>query len=550
MHADWINIGLAFIEGFALIISPCILPILPIILSASLTGSRARPIGIILGFIATFTVFTLFSRALLQLFHIDGDTLRNVSYLILLLLGIIMVSSYLTEKFSRLTNRLLNVGSSLKTANNQQGGLWGGILFGGLVGIIWTPCAGPILAAVIVQVIVQKTTLNSVLVVLAFGIGAALPMFLIALIGREVMSKFSFFRNQAVLLRKILGLIIIAAVILLFYDASLTFSNASSKNANAASGKTLINGVEHPYPAPAIAGIDAWVNSSSLTLNDLKGKVVLIDFWTYSCINCIRTFPYLKEWYAKYHDQGLEIIGIHSPEFQFERSLENVKQAVEKYGIRYPVALDNRFVTWQNFDNEYWPAHYLINKEGLVVYEHYGEGKYDVTENNIRYLLGMDSLIVKNNVEESYSYRQTPETYLGYARIDRFANQYSIVKNQPVVYHYDENLAENSWSLNGKWIMYPDRIVSAAPNAAVKLNFNAGQVFAVMGVRLTPVTVNVLLNGQTVLKEKGSDVTEGKVTVKGHQLYSLIDLKKPGKGTLELVAGSEGVEIYTFTFGN
>lgn len=550
MHADWITIGLAFIEGFALIISPCILPILPIILSASLTGSRARPLGIILGFIITFTVFTLFSRALLQALHIDGDTLRNISYLILLLLGIIMVSNYLTEKFSRLTNRLLNVGSSLKTANDQEGGIGGGLLFGGLVGIIWTPCAGPILAAVIVQAIVQKTTLNSVLVVLAFGIGAALPMLLIALIGRKVISQFSFFRNQAVLLRKALGLIIIAAVILLFYDASLTFSNAASKNTNIASGKALINGVEHPYPAPMIADIDAWINSSPLALNDLKGKVVLIDFWTYSCINCLRTLPYLKEWYAKYHDQGFEIIGIHSPEFQFEHSLENVKQAVKKYGIDYPVALDNRFVTWRNFDNEYWPAHYLINKEGFVVYEHYGEGKYDVTENNIRYLLGMDSLIAKNAAEEGYSYRQTPETYLGYARIDRFANQYDIVKNQPVVYHYDENLAENSWSLNGKWIIYPDRIVSAAPNAAIKLNFNAGQIFAVMGVRLAPVTVNVLLNGQTVIKDKGSDVIEGKINVKGHQLYSLIDLEKPGKGTLELVAASEGVEIYTFTFGN
>lgn len=550
MYADLITIGLAFIEGFALIISPCILPILPIILSASLTGSKARPMGIILGFIITFTIFTLFSRALLQFTHLSGDAFRNTSYLILLLLGIIMVSTYLTEKFTFLTQRLMNVGGSLKTANSQESGFGGGVLFGAVVGILWTPCAGPILAAVIVQVVLQKTTFNSILVVTAFGIGAALPMLLIALIGREVMNKFTFFRDHSALMRKILGFIIIAAVIFLYYEATGVFSSASTKTVSALSGEKMINGLEHPYPAPAIAGIDAWINTPPLQLSDLKGKVVLIDFWTYSCINCIRTFPYLKDWYAKYHALGFEIIGIHSPEFQFEHSLENVKSAVAKYEIPYPVALDNRFDTWQNYHNEYWPAHYLIDKNGEVVYEHFGEGKYDVTENNIRYLLGMEGLIVRNQAEEGYSSLQTPEIYLGYARMDHFSNKESIIKNQPVVYQYAELLNQDNWTLSGKWIVYPDRIVSASADAAVKLNFNAGKIFAVMGVTLNAVTVNVLLNGEPVVKEKGGEVTDSKIEVKAHQLYSIIDLDKPGKGILELRAASPGLEIYTFTFGN
>lgn len=213
MKTEFINVMLAFLEGFALIISPCILPILPIILSGSLEGGKKRPLGIIVGFIVIFTMFTLFSRALVQASGIDPNWIRDISFALLLLIGIIMISNRLTELFIRMTEKLANVGSRFSWINNPQGGFFSGFLFGGLVGLIWTPCAGPILAAVIVQTVIQQTTFTSYLIVLSFGIGAGLPMLLIALLGRKLLEKFSFFRTKANIIRKLLGVIIIASVI-------------------------------------------------------------------------------------------------------------------------------------------------------------------------------------------------------------------------------------------------------------------------------------------------------------------------------------------------
>ncbi|VVC77002.1 Thiol-disulfide oxidoreductase YkuV [Aquicella siphonis] len=550
MNADLINIGLAFIEGFALIISPCILPILPIILSGSLAGSKSRPLGIVTGFIITFTVVTLFSREIVQSVHVSQDLIRNFSYGILLLLGVVMMSKTLTEKFNLLTSRLTSVGSSIEIVNNPQGGFWGGVLFGGLVGIIWTPCAGPILAAVIVQVVVQKTTFISILIVTAFAIGAGLPMLLIALIGRGVMTRIAVFREYTSLFRQVLGLIIVLTVLYLIFFPGTGLPSGPEESRDNVRVNSLVNGLEHPYPAPQITGIDAWINSPALNWSDLKGKVVLVDFWTYSCINCIRTLPYLKDWYAKYHDLGFEIVGVHSPEFQFEHDVNNVKNAVAQFGIHYPVALDNRFVSWQNFKNQYWPAHYLVNKEGEVVYVHFGEGEYNVTENNIRYLLGMNEPVQAAREAEVYSTKQTPETYLGYKRADRFASPESVTKDAPANYTYPETLKLSQWALGGEWIISSEKVTSSKANASVKLRFYANKVYMVMGVsKKTPVTLTVLLNGKKMTEDFGPDVVNGQLQVNENKLYFLVDLKKGNEGLLEVIADAPGLEIYTFTFG-
>jgi cytochrome c biogenesis protein CcdA/thiol-disulfide isomerase/thioredoxin len=551
MHTDLLNMTVAFFEGLALIISPCILPILPIILAGSLAGGKKRPLGIIMGFILMFSIVTLFSRALIQFLQVSDESIRNASYIILFMLGIVMFSTYLSQKFNTLTQGLLNIGSSLQTANNPESGFWGGILFGGLVGIIWTPCAGPIFAAVIVEVVLQKTTTASLLVVLAFAIGAALPMLIIALIGRKVMSAFHFFRKRSSLIRKILGFIIIVTVIYLAFFSATASSLSEERTSVDNIPMLLTHGLEKPYQAPDIEGIETWLNSNPLPLKDLKGKVILIDFWTYSCINCIRTLPYLKDWYAKYHDQGFVIIGVHSPEFQFEHDINNVKAAVRRNGILYPVALDNRFVTWQNFHNQYWPAHYLINKKGEVVYVHFGEGKYDVTENNIRYLLGLQNPMTESKAQEAaYMSVQTPETYLGYDRSQAFSSPESIVKDQVSQYSYPDKLTLNQWALKGKWIIYRDKIVAASKDASLSLSFFAKEVYAVSGSPLHPMSVKLILNGKQVITEKGSDVDASQVQVSAQKLYALIHLKKSSEGTLELIAANPGLEIYTFTFGS
>lgn len=552
MQADLLNIGLAFIEGFLLILSPCILPILPIILSGSLTGNKSRPIGIVVGFIIMFTVVTLFSRSIIELAQIDADTIRMVSFIILLILGIIMVSKTLTEKFTVWTQGLANAGSSLQTANNPQGGFWSGVLFGGLVGIIWTPCAGPILAAVIVQVVLQHTTFSSILVVISFAIGAGVPMLLIALFGRKIVSSIGFLRNHSTLLRQLLGFIIILTVLYLMIFPATLFSFDQSNNTVSAKPTALINGIEFPYKAPEISGIDAWINSPPLTWNDLKGKVVLVDFWTYSCINCIRTLPYLKDWYAKYHDQGFEIIGVHSPEFQFEHDINNVRQAVMSDEILYPVALDNQFVTWRNFKNEYWPAHYLVNKQGEVVYVHFGEGEYDVTENNIRFLLGMGSANKTNaSDQESYLNNQTPETYLGYDRAERFSSPEDMKRDVSALYTYPADLGSSDWALKGEWMIGAEKIVSVSQGASIKLHFKAKKVYIVMGVpnkKIVP--VKFMLDGQPLIKNQGKDVVDSQIQVNHNQLYSVINMTNGDEGVLEIIAGSPGLEVYTFTFGN
>ncbi|OAI49448.1 cytochrome C biogenesis protein [Gammaproteobacteria bacterium SCGC AG-212-F23] len=549
MQSDIVNIGLGFLEGFALIISPCILPILPIIFAGSITGSKKRPLGIIIGFVFIFALFTFFSRKLVQYAGIDLNLIRHISFGILLLLGLIMLSSYLTEKFSQLTQKLANTGSTLSTANNPQGGLLSGILFGGLIAIIWTPCAGPILAAVIVQTVIQQSTFTSFLTLLAFGIGAAVPMLAIVFFGRSMIEKFSYFKTHTTFFRKLLGAIIIVSVVYMIYLESGTNIAAATKTNNNTT-LNLQNALLIPYPAPAIGGIDAWINSEPLQLNQLKGKVILIDFWTYSCINCMRTLPYLNDWYHKYHDKGFIIIGIHSPEFAFEKNLANVKSAVAQDGIQYPVALDNQFVTWRNFNNQYWPAHYLIDKNGFVVYTHFGEGEYDITENNIRYLLGMGKTTSTITAETAASGYLTPETYLGYARAEHFASSETVTKDQSATYTFPNELSLHDWALQGRWTIMADKIVADQENAAIEIHFHARKVFIVMGnASDNSMNVKLLLNGKMILSEKGKDVINSSITIKRHTLYEAIVLPEPGDGILQMIASAPGLEMYTFTFG-
>jgi len=547
---ELLNIGLAFLEGLALIASPCILPILPFILAGSITGDKRRPLGIIVGFIFTFVIFTFFARTLVRISGIDLNLVRNISFVLLFLFGLIMISSYLTEKFTYLTRHLANIGNNLKISQTQNGFV-SGILFGGLIGIIWTPCAGPILAAVIVQTVLQQTNISGFFTILAFGIGAGIPMFVIALFGREIMYKFKFMHKHASLIRKLLGVIIILAVAYMVYGfGRFTFSLTSSQTQTSSQLK-LIDGIIDPYPAPAFIDISGWINSPPLTMQQLLGKVVLIDFWDYSCINCIRTLPYLKDWYEKYHDKGLVIIGIHSPEFDFEKKGENVQGAVTQFGIKYPIALDNQFSTWRNYNNRYWPAHYLIDKNGLVVYQHFGEGDYDITENNIRFLLGLKAQIMPVAVAASISAAQTPETYLGYARIENFYSPESIAKDVASSYSYPATLPDNGWALNGEWKITPQALIATQAGAAIKLNFYAGSVFAVMGsANNQPIKLKITLDGKLLSNNKDTDVIDSSVLVSSHKLYRLIKLKEPMTGMLEITADSPQLEMYTFTFGS
>jgi thiol-disulfide isomerase/thioredoxin len=286
-------------------------------------------------------------------------------------------------------------------------------------------------------------------------------------------------------------------------------------------------------------------------MQELKGKVVLVDFWTYSCINCVRTLPYLTDWDRKYRDMGLVIVGVHSPEFEFEKSTANVEAAIAQHGIRYPVAQDNRLSTWLNFHNRYWPAHYLIDKQGQVVYTHFGEGKYDVTENNIRYLLGLKEKGETLSVEGSvYAPGQTPETYLGYARADSFAGG-SVARDAMQAYRFPDSLQDDAWALDGKWTVEREKIISGGKGGKLRLNFNARKVFLVLGtVGGKPISATVRLNGESVGEKAGKDAPGGVASVERNTLYELVDQETTGRGLLEIETDGPGLEAYAFTFGS
>lgn len=546
MDINFFHISLAFIEGFVLIISPCILPILPILLAGGISSGKLRPIGIILGFVLMFSLFTFFVRFIVQYTQVNLDYVRFVAYFLLISFGFIMMSDYLFRQFSRITKSFMSVGFLAK-----GDGFWSGFLLGTLLSIVWTPCAGPILAAAIVQITIQKSLAESFLVLFFFALGSVIPMILIVIAGRNIITYFNWLRTRADLLRKILGLVIIMSVIVMFFTNDINFAALPSHELllEKKPATELINGLSQSYPAPLLQDLSGWINSTPLNLAALKGKVVLIDFWTYSCINCIRSLPYLIAWYQKYNKDGFVIIGVHTPEFEFEKNYSNVKAAVKKYGIKYPVALDNNFRTWLNFRNQNWPTHYLIDKNGQVVYQHIGEGEYDTTENNIRYLLGMHT-----PVQLTYRYPissfQTPEIYLGYARINNFSGTEIISENKIQDYRYPNKIGPNKWALQGKWLIQQEKIVSAEKNAAIKINFSARNVYAVMGSIINkPILVKILLNDQPT-KNFGADVQNNSLQILQHKLYELLKFEKMTSATMELIATEPGVEIYTFTFGS
>ena len=385
-----------------------------------------------------------------------------------------------------------------------------------------------------------------VMVIIAFSLGSALPMLAIALFGRKIMERIGFLGRHGKAARRALGAIILLAVAYIGFGEQAYSLPGERRQTSSAS---LENGLDHPYPAPEFSGLEHWINSPPLAMKDLRGKVVLVDFWTYSCINCVRTLPHLEDWDRKYRGLGLTIVGIHSPEFEFEKKFENVAAAVKQDGIAYPVAQDNELATWDRFRNSYWPAHYLIDREGRVVYTHFGEGEYDVTENNIRHLLGVGGKAVPAP-RESLQFDQTPETYLGYARAEGFGGDERASPNSEKNYRFPDFLPLNAWALGGKWRIESQKIVAGEKGSALRLNFKASKVFLVLGTENgKPLRARILLDGKQPGENSGKDAPGGFLTIRRNTLYELIDQKSPKNGLIEIQTDSPGLEAYAFTFG-
>lgn len=517
---------LAFAEGLGLAISPCILPVLPLILGASSGGARSRPLMIITGFIVSFTIFALTSRQILAVTGIEQQTIQFVSFALLFCFGLVMLVPVLENRFAALTGKLASYAQKASSGKIADG-RFGALLIGALIGLVWTPCAGPILAVALLQVIQADTHIDAVITILAFSIGAGIPMLVIAMSGQLFIRHVRAFSAYAVTVRRAMGIIVV--VFSLFglsgFNVGEWLVTRSASAEEAAMTQALQEGLVSPYPAPDIAGIENWINTAPLNLPELKGKVVLIDFWTYSCINCIRTLPYIKKWNDKYKDKGLVIIGVHSPEFAFEAKQENVARAVKKFGITYPVAMDNQFATWKNYANKYWPAHYLINRSGQVVYTHFGEGNYDVTENNIRYLLGIDRAAADIGGGDVTSAEQTPETYLGTSRAARET--------------LDNNIAQHYWKLSDQWRRSAEYIESLSAGAELTLHYAAKKVFLVMeSASGKPIQVRIT----------GDRQKDRTIFVEEALLYEVVELDSFSDGNVTIMPTDAGLRLYAFTF--
>src|SRR5579859_745423 len=462
-------IAFAFLAGVVTILSPCILPILPIVLSGSLAGGKQRPLGIVTGFILSFTFFTLALTAIVKATGVSADFLRNFAVLIIFLFGL----SLLIPQTQVLLEKLFARMSNLMPRTNQSEGFVSGILVGLSLGLIWAPCVGPILAAVITLAATSSVSLAAVFITLAYSIGSAVPMLAITYGGRQLLQKIPWLLANTGKIQKAFGVLMVATAAAIYfnldrqfqvyiltkfpqYGAGLTvFEQNSAVQSELSKLKTTtttaVELLDTAQSAPDFTGGGTWLNSPPLSLKkDLQGKVVLVDFWTYSCINCIRTLPYLRKWYDTYKDQGFVIIGVHSPEFAFEKKTENVARAIKDLQVTWPVVQDNDLKIWGAYNNEFWPAHYLIDQKGKIRYTHFGEGNYVETENAIRQLLSEKPVAATEPLIPSH--QLTPETYLGWGRGRlSYTNENSLKTDQTATYDFKSNLPDDAVGLKGDW---------------------------------------------------------------------------------------------------
>ena len=574
-----IQILFAFLAGILTIAAPCILPMLPIILGASVgQTNKHRPLFIVLGFIISFAAASLILSLIVQHLGLSQNTIRYAAIYILLVFAFFMIwptpFELLASYFSAAMNKANQFGQS-------QTGNKGAFLLGLVLGIVWTPCAGPVLGSILALIAIQGTTGKAIILVIAYALGAGIPMMIIAYGSQWITTKVRFLAQYSRQLQQIFGVLILLLAIAMYFQydtliennltaffpqstletklvgqsdqntpiASATApaadSSGSAKAKPGSSDQTIspmnIVQLQNFGQAPDFSGIYHWLNlpdgQQSLNMNDLKGKVVLIDFWTYSCINCIRTLPYVTKWYDTYKDKGLVVIGVHTPEFAFEKVTSNVQDAINHFGIHYPVAQDNDYGTWTAYNNEYWPAEYLINQSGRIVHEHFGEGEYDVTENAIRELLGLNATSTQTSALGNI---QSPEMYFETDRL-QYLDSSQQASAQPTNYTLPSSVALNNFALGGQWQFQSDHAQTTASNDIIRLHFSSGKLYMVAASAdpTKTITLKITVDGKQ----------QPDVTVQESQLYTLFNSNDYTDHTVDIQISDPGFQAFTFTFG-
>ncbi|MEO8547452.1 MAG: cytochrome c biogenesis protein DipZ [Sphingomicrobium sp.] len=574
---------LAYFGGVLTILSPCILPVLPFVFARADRGFARGALPLLIGMALTFAAVATLAAVGGGWAVRANEVGRWLALALLAVFGLALVFPALAD---RMTRPLVAFGSRLSERSATRPGgdsVGSSLVLGAATGLLWAPCAGPILGIIFTAAAINGATLNTTLLLLAYALGAATSLALALLVGGTVFARMKRSLGASERIRQVLGVLVLVGVaaIALGLDTRVLSKLSATQTAAFESGlasKLGVGGIAADSSAaigangqlklgvegtlPPLDGLGPWINGPPLTRDQLKGKVVVIDFWTYSCINCLRSIPYVRAWYEQYAKDGLVVIGVHAPEFAFERNPDNVRQAVKNLGIRYPVALDNDYRLWSALHNNYWPAHYFVDAAGRIRFHHFGEGGYEQSERVIRQLLAeaghapMTASMAQATARgaeaaASLSALQSSETYIGYARAERFASPGGLVHDRTASYR-PAPLQLNDWALEGSWIVGKQSARSAAPGAKIHYRFHARDLHLVLGSPSgRPVRFKVTLDDSAPGADAGVDVApDGSGRVSGERLYQLIRQKGPVRDrtfTIEFL--DPGAEAFAFTFG-
>jgi cytochrome c biogenesis protein CcdA/thiol-disulfide isomerase/thioredoxin len=585
----------AYLGGVLTILSPCILPVLPFVFARAEEPFVKRTLPMLAGMALTFAVVATLAAVGGGWAAHANEYGRYLSLAMLAGFGVALVSPQMTGGLAQPIVALGNYLSRWAGGLGSVSPFGSSLLLGIATGVLWAPCAGPILGLVLTGAALQGANARTSLLLLAYSAGAATSLALALLIGGRVFAAMKQSLGVGEWVRRGLGVAILCGVVVIGHGADTgLFARLSSAN----TGKyeqTLLDafnlGKQNPAPVvmasnspvlaaggarqgyrsdlpvegqfPSLDGAVAWLNSPPLTAEQLRGKVVLVDFWTYSCINCIRTAPYIHAWAEKYRDQGLVVIGVHAPEFAFEKNVDNVKRAISDLHIGYPVAVDNNFKIWRAFRNNYWPAQYFIDANGRIRYHQFGEGNYEISERVIQDLLAeAGSLKAANGIvtpqatgaqaAADLSDIGSPETYIGYERASNFASPGGL-KDSSAADYTTAKLGLNEWALAGNWTVGPELATLNRKGGSITYRFHARDLHLVLGPGIDgkPVRFQVKVDGEAPRESHGADVdADGDGTVTQTRLYQLV--RQAGEVTernFEIRFLDPGVEAFVFTFG-
>ena len=562
----------AFIAGMLTVLAPCVLPLLPIIVGGSVSGNtrdKRRPLIIAASLAISLIIFTLLLKATTLFINVPPQAITYFSGGIIVVLGVLTLFPYFYARIIARAGIESTTQTALGKSNRNKNSIIGPILTGAVLGPVFSSCS-PVYAYIVASVLPVDFS-KALAYIISYVLGLSLLLLLIGYYGQRFIGRLKFASNPRGWFQRTIGVIFIVVGILVITGGSqslqtyisahtpFNFDGISAqflpKTKNAITSQGLFN--IKPYTAPQFVGLQGWINSPPQSLSHLKGKVVLVDFWTYSCINCIRNNPYLENWYNTYKQYGFEVIGLHAPEFSFEKIKSNVVAAAQAQHLTYPIGLDNNYSTWNAFNNQAWPTSYLINPSGQIVRVHSGEGEYVQEEQAIRQLLtanGANLSHVKPTVTTNYvpiSSAQTPETYLGSLRASNYVGSPALAASPQANFTISNSLGVNDWSLGGNWSVNGQKI-TAMGNSTLNIKVAAKYVYLVGGSPTAqPITID--LNNQPIAQtgNAGPDVNSSSQVIIGQsKLYRLVTYKHFTKGDTITLSVPNGVSLNVFTFGS